>query len=91
MITFSDYEKTDSGATLCAEAFDLEAELSMATPQMKEIFIAMPNKHYFNVDLSKFPRSVGGCNDNEDVFLPIDKPAGYIEATLGRKQLSSKL
>ena len=60
-------------------------------PQMNEIFMAMPNKHYFNVDLSKFPRSVGGCNDNEDVFLPIDKPAGYIEATLGRKQLSSKL
>ena len=53
--------------------------------------MAMPNKHYFTADLSKFPRSVGGCTDNDEVFMPIDKPAGYIQATLGRKDLKSKL
>jgi len=71
--------------------YETQVQALQTIPQMNEIFMAMPNKHYFNVDLSKFPRSVGGCEDNEDVFLPIDKPAGYIEATLGRKQLTAKL
>ena len=60
-------------------------------PQMEEIEIRLPNKHYFPVDLSKFPNSVGGCDDNNDVFLPVDKPSGYIVATLGQKDLKSKL
>lgn len=58
---------------------------------MDQIFVAMPNKHYFNVDLSKFPRSVGGCPDNNEVFMPVDKPSGYIQAVLGQKDLKSKL
>ena len=37
-ISFSDYPKTDSGTTLCAEAFDLEAELVTAERELKEIF-----------------------------------------------------
>lgn len=49
----------------------------------------MPNKHYFTVDLSKFPKVVQG--ENQDVFLPVDKPAGIIYAQLDRKQLKSKL
>lgn len=49
----------------------------------------MPNKHYFAVDLSKFPR-VGSPNNNE-VFMPVDKPSGMIESTLARSDLMSKL
>jgi urate oxidase len=49
----------------------------------------MPNKHYFNVDFSKFPKLVQG--DNQEVFLPVDKPAGIIYAQLDRKQMKSKL
>ncbi len=58
---------------------------------MNEIYMAMPNKHYFNVDLSKFPKAVGGCTGNDEVFMPVDKPSGYITATLGQKDLKSKL
>ena len=58
---------------------------------MEQIYVAMPNKHYFNVDLSKFPATVGGDPANNEVFLPVDKPAGYISATLGQKDLKSKL
>lgn len=49
----------------------------------------MPNKHYFTVDMSKFPKVVEG--DNQEVFLPVDKPAGCIYAQLDRKNLKSKL
>ena len=69
----------------------LQVQVLRQVPQIDQIWIAMPNKHYFNVDLSKFPNSVGGCNDNNEVFLPVDKPSGYIQATLGRKDFKSKL
>ena len=49
----------------------------------------MPNKHYFTVDLTKFPKVVQG--ENREVFLPIDKPSGIIYAKLDRKSISSKL
>ena len=58
---------------------------------MEEIYMAFPNKHYFSVDLSNFPKSVGGSEHNEEVYLPLDKPAGYIESTIGRKNLKSKM
>jgi len=71
--------------------YETQVQALSSIPQMEEIYIAMPNKHYFTVDLTKFPNSVGGCKNNEEVYLPVDKPAGYIEATLGRKDLKSKL
>uniref|UniRef100_A0A0K2TBG6 Uricase n=1 Tax=Lepeophtheirus salmonis TaxID=72036 RepID=A0A0K2TBG6_LEPSM len=55
--------------------------------QIDYIYMKMPNKHYFSIDLSKFPESVGGAESNYDVFLPVDKPSGIIEATVGRKDL----
>ena len=58
-------------------------------PQVESVSMAMPNKHYFSVDLSKFPRVGRQCND--EVFLPVDKPSGMIKATLQRKDIRSKL
>jgi len=71
--------------------YETQVQALSTIPQMEEIYIAMPNKHYFTVDLTKFPNSVGGSKNNDEVFLPVDKPAGYIQATLGRKDLKSKL
>ncbi|XP_064080351.1 uricase-like [Macrobrachium nipponense] len=51
-------------------------------PEISKISVTMPNKHYYTVDLSKFPE-VGSLENNE-VFLPMDKPAGNITAVLGR-------
>jgi urate oxidase len=56
---------------------------------MDNITITMPNKHYFTVNLAKFPKV--GSKTNNEVFLPVDKPSGLITATVGRKQLMSKL
>lgn len=49
----------------------------------------MPNKHYLNLDLSKFPKLVEG--ENKEVYLPVDKPSGIIYAQLNRKDITSKL
>ncbi|KAK4879890.1 hypothetical protein RN001_008036 [Aquatica leii] len=60
-------------------------------PQISRIEMQMPNKHYLNVDMSKFPPSVIENNENKEVYHPIDKPSGIIYAELLRKNPSSKL
>ncbi|XP_049831366.1 uricase isoform X1 [Schistocerca gregaria] len=58
--------------------------------QISQIEMWMPNKHYFTIDLSKFPRSIVG-SDNKEVYEPVDKPSGIIHAKLARKDLKAKL
>jgi urate oxidase len=55
-----------------------EAALA-AVPEISEISMACPNKHYIPMNLSAF-----GLDNNNDVFLPTDEPHGQIECTVGR-------
>ena len=48
-------------------------------PQVDDIEIVMPNRHYLLADLSKF-----GQNNPNDIFVPTDEPHGTIEARLRR-------
>ncbi|KAL6260095.1 hypothetical protein P5V15_007634 [Pogonomyrmex californicus] len=57
--------------------------------QICSIEMQMPNKHYFDMDLSKFTKVIQG--QNKEVYLPIDKPSGIIYARLNRKSFSAKL
>ena len=50
-----------------------------AQPEIAEIRLAMPNKHYLPIDLSPF-----GLDNGNKVFLPTDEPHGQIECTVGR-------
>ena len=48
-------------------------------PEVREVRLALPNKHHFAVDLTPF----GQKNDNE-VFHAADRPYGLIEGTVLR-------
>ena len=50
-----------------------------AVPELIDITMACPNKHYLLINLSPFKMD----NDNQ-VFLPTDEPHGQIECTVGR-------
>ena len=50
-----------------------------AVPELIDISLACPNKHYLLINLSPFKMD----NDNQ-VFLPTDEPHGQIECTVGR-------
>ena len=50
-----------------------------AVPEIAEITMACPNKHYLPIDLSPFGRAFDG-----QVFTPTDEPHGQIECTVGR-------
>jgi len=73
--TFAGHESLSVQHTLHAVG---KAVLASYT-EVAEIQLTMPNKHALLVDLSPF-----GMDNPNEVFLPIDDPSGYIEATLVR-------
>ena len=56
-----------------------EAALA-ACPEISQVDLGMPNKHYLLIDLTPF-----GLKNNNEVFTPTDAPHGQIEATLSRE------
>jgi urate oxidase len=59
--------------------FDMGKAALAAAPEIKRIHLTMPNLHHLLADLSPF----GQDNPNQ-IFVPIDEPHGYIEATIER-------
>lgn len=51
--------------------------------EINSIEITLPNKHYVSFDFTKFKSIVN--DDDQTVFLPLDKPSGVIYAKLDRK------
>jgi urate oxidase len=50
-----------------------------AAPEIARIHLTMPNLHHLLADLSPF-----GQDNPNHIFVPIDEPHGYIEATIER-------
>ncbi|HEY0790998.1 MAG TPA: urate oxidase [Chthoniobacterales bacterium] len=50
-----------------------------AAPEITEISLAMPNKHYLPVNLQPF-----GQQNDKEIYLPTDEPHGQIEARVRR-------
>jgi urate oxidase len=59
--------------------FDMGKAALDAAPEIARIKLTMPNLHHLLADLSPF----GQDNPNR-IFVPIDEPHGYIEATIER-------
>ena len=55
-----------------------EAALA-AVPELRQVKLAMPNKHYIPINLAPLGVATGGT-----VFLPTDEPHGQIEAVIAR-------
>ncbi len=59
--------------------FDMGKAALSAAPEIDRITLTMPNLHHILADLSPF-----GLDNPNHVFVPIDEPHGYIEATVER-------
>jgi urate oxidase len=59
--------------------FDMGKAALSATPEIARITLTMPNLHHLLADLSPF-----GQDNPNHIFVPIDEPHGYIEATIER-------
>lgn len=59
--------------------FDMGRAGLDAAPEIARITLTMPNLHHIPADLSPF-----GQDNPNHIFVPIDEPHGYIEATIER-------
>jgi urate oxidase len=59
--------------------FDMGKAAIESTPEIARIKLTMPNLHHLLADLSPF-----GQDNPNHIFVPIDEPHGYIEATVER-------
>jgi urate oxidase len=59
--------------------FDMAKAALTAAPAIARITLTMPNLHHLLADLSPF-----GQDNPNHIFVPIDEPHGYIEATIER-------
>jgi urate oxidase len=59
--------------------FDMGRAALAAAPEIARITLTMPNLHHLLADLSPF-----GQENPNHIFVPIDEPHGYIEATIER-------
>jgi len=59
--------------------FDMGKAALGAAPEIARIKLTMPNLHHLLADLSPF-----GQDNPNHIFVPIDEPHGYIEATIER-------
>jgi urate oxidase len=59
--------------------FDMGKAALAAAPEIERITLTMPNLHHLLADMSPF-----GQDNPNHIFVPIDEPHGYIEATIER-------
>jgi urate oxidase len=59
--------------------YDMGKAALDAAPEISRIHLTMPNLHHLLADLSPF-----GQDNPNHIFVPIDEPHGYIEATIER-------
>ncbi len=59
-------------------------------PEVETVDYALPNKHYFEIDLS-WHKNTKNTGADAEVYAPHSGPNGLIEVKVGRSQLSSKL
>ncbi|XP_072046161.1 uricase-like [Amphiura filiformis] len=56
-----------------------EKQILEKIPQVERVDMEMPNVHYFLADLAKI-----GMQNNNEVFMPTEKPFGYIRGAIER-------
>jgi len=76
LAAFANHQSESAQHTLYAMAQKVLEHVA----EVKDIRLAMPNRHCLLVDLSRF----GQDNPNE-IFVPTDEPHGYIEARVTRE------
>ncbi|RUP22030.1 hypothetical protein BC936DRAFT_139130 [Jimgerdemannia flammicorona] len=66
---------TDDSASVQATLFKMQQRILERYGDVEEVGYALPNKHYFGVDMSKF--GIDNTNKKLDVYQPVADPSGY--------------
>jgi len=88
-ITMNTFAKEDSPSVqntmykMCTQILD-------AVPETETVDYALPNKHYFEIDLS-WHKGIKNTGKDAEVYAPQSGPNGLIKVSVARTQISSKL
>jgi urate oxidase len=64
--------------------------IMQAVPEVENVDYSLPNKHYFEIDLS-WHKGLKNTGKNAEVYAPQSGPNGLIQVTVARSQASPKL
>ncbi|TKA32038.1 Uricase [Salinomyces thailandicus] len=68
----------------------MSEQILAAAPRVEAVDYSLPNKHYFEIDLSWF-NGLQNTGKDAEVFAPQSDPNGLIQCTVTRKGVSPKL
>ena len=63
-----------------ATLFSMAKAALVAVPEVAQVTLRMPNRHYLPFDLTRF-----GLANSNTLFYPTDEPHGQIEASVSRQ------
>ncbi len=75
LVPFANHHSPSAQTTL----FEMASAALQECPEIGEVHLAMPNKHFLLVPLERF-----GMENASEIFLPTDEPHGQIEANVVR-------
>ncbi|KAL1976876.1 hypothetical protein VTN31DRAFT_3158 [Thermomyces dupontii] len=75
----------DNSASVQATMYRMAEQILTAVPQVETVDFALPNKHYFEVDL-KWHKGIKNTGKDANVYAPQSSPNGLIKCTVARSE-----
>ncbi|KAK1020792.1 hypothetical protein LTR33_018725 [Friedmanniomyces endolithicus] len=66
----------------------MSEQILAAAPRVESVEYTLPNKHYFEIDLSWF-KGLKNTGEDAEVYAPQSDPNGLIHATVTRQDVAS--
>ncbi|EPX70879.1 uricase [Schizosaccharomyces octosporus yFS286] len=73
----------DDSASVQATMYKMADQIINKFPNVAEVFYGLPNKHYFEINLTPF--GIDNLGTNCSLYQPQAYPSGYITCTVARK------
>ncbi|OAA57251.1 uricase [Cordyceps fumosorosea ARSEF 2679] len=88
-ITFKRFAD-DNSASVQATMYKMSEDILAAVPEVNKVYYSLPNKHYFELDLS-WHKGIKNTGKDAEVYVPQSNPNGLIKVEVSRDGHSSKL
>ncbi|EWY85295.1 uricase [Fusarium oxysporum NRRL 32931] len=80
----------DDSASVQATMYKMSTKILELVPEIATVTYALPNKHYFEIDLS-WHKELKNTGKDAEVYAPQSGPNGLIKCEVSRDNLQSKL
>lgn len=81
---------TDESASVQNTMFKMSGQILDEVPRVRSVSYSLPNKHYFEIDLS-WHKGLKNTGKDAEVYAPQSNPNGLIQCTVNRKGTKARL